>query len=114
MKPTEMVIEVGEEDVALLVALSPVFRALLTLVVVVPKFLIPILLAIFGCTWLTAIESVSDLILNALAMAFIVEIDELIYDAFLPEVLKEELAELMTAIPQEDEVSATTKKNRIM
>merc|ERR1712216_103915 len=38
-----------------------------------------------GCKWLTATESFSDLILNALALEFIVGIDELLFESAFPE-----------------------------
>lgn len=56
--------------------------------VVVPKAIIAVILIYIGSRWLVATESFSDLILNALALEFIIGTDELVYDGFSPSLLK--------------------------
>jgi len=99
---TEMVVEegTGDGEEHLLVCISGFFRALIIAVIVVPKYGIAILLSIFGCTWLTATESFSDLILNSLALVFVVDIDEIIYEAFIPEALKHSMSCFKIATPE--------------
>jgi len=43
-----------------------------------------------GCRWLTATPSFSDLILNGLALTFIVEIKDMLYEHLLPRLFQEE------------------------
>lgn len=71
------------------VALTKPVRASIFLTVIVPKFLIAVLLLYIGCQWLCATESFSDLILNALALEFVIAVDELMYDVFAPAVLQD-------------------------
>jgi len=52
--------------------------------VVIPRFFICILLAVIGLQWLTATEGFADLVLNAMALGFIADIDENILNFFLP------------------------------
>merc|ERR1712032_430502 len=43
-----------------------------------------------GCRWLVATPSFSDIILNGLALAFIVEIKEMLYNDVFPKIFHEE------------------------
>lgn len=80
----------GEKEYHI-VALSWPARFCIFLFVIIPKTLITIFLLYVGCRWLTATESFSDLILNALALEFVILIDESCYDAFAPKMLKDKL-----------------------
>eukprot|EP00443_Scrippsiella_acuminata_P048507 CAMPEP_0115187034 /NCGR_PEP_ID=MMETSP0270-20121206/10288_1 /TAXON_ID=71861 /ORGANISM="Scrippsiella trochoidea, Strain CCMP3099" /LENGTH=434 /DNA_ID=CAMNT_0002600175 /DNA_START=164 /DNA_END=1466 /DNA_ORIENTATION=- len=53
--------------------------------VLVPKVMIAMYLWLLGARWLTATTGFQDLILNAVALAFITELDELIYAVVVPE-----------------------------
>lgn len=64
-------------------------RFSLYLFVVLPKLLIAAILMFIGCRWLCATESFSDLILNALALEFVIGVDELVYDNFAPAAMME-------------------------
>jgi len=66
---------------------------LLYLVIIVPKFIISILLLLIGCVWLTATDSFGDLILNAVALEFVVNIDNLLYESAMPMTVCEKVAE---------------------
>ncbi|CAK8986817.1 Hypothetical protein SCF082_LOCUS710 [Durusdinium trenchii] len=59
-------------------------RICLALCVTLPKLAIGVILLWGGCRWFAATESWEDLILNALALEFVISIDELILDAFAP------------------------------
>lgn len=79
--------------------------------VLVPKVSVCLLLATLGCQWLTATLSFSDLILNALALEFIIGIDESILECFLPKRVKGRLesTKLTYVILLEDTVEAEEK-----
>jgi len=84
--------ESGDEEADHLVYLSCLARVTIYILVVIPKFLIAVALLLIGCRWLAATESFSDLILNALALEFIICVDELVYDNFAPQVMQERIA----------------------
>ncbi|CAJ1364218.1 unnamed protein product [Effrenium voratum] len=49
---------------------------------------VALVLLVIGCRWLAATQSFADLILNALALEFVINIDELMYEAFTPRSLR--------------------------
>jgi len=80
----------GKEKV---VRLTAMVRIALVLVLIIPKLVITILLTLIGFVWLTATVSFADLILNAVALAFIIQIDEQIYNVLIPDNLKSRMAQ---------------------
>jgi hypothetical protein len=91
-KGSEMVEEVrtdAGDDEYHIVHLATCPRVLIYVLVIIPKFLIACILMIIGCRWLAATESFADLILNALALEFVIDIDEFMYEKFAPEVMRE-------------------------
>lgn len=86
----------GEVAETHIVGLTRCVRLALYMFVVIPKLLIAAILMFIGCRWLCATESFSDLILNALALEFVIGVDELVYDNFAPQAMKEWLE--MTSI----------------
>jgi hypothetical protein len=73
----------GQEEYHI-IALSRCTRLFIYLLVIIPKLLIVLILMFIGCRWLAATESFSDLILNALALEFVIGVDELVYENFAP------------------------------
>lgn len=86
---TDMVVEEKEKDVV--AALTFSIRAIAYCLVVGPKFLIGFALTYVGMEWFAATENLTDLILNALALEFIIGIDELVLTALVPKSVKEDL-----------------------
>lgn len=66
---------------------------LIYLVIIVPKALISISLIVIGAVWLMATDSFADLILNAVALEFVVNIDNLLFEAAMPVTVVEKMAE---------------------
>jgi len=89
-------------DVTEVIAMTPCTRIMVYLTVLVPKVCVCLLLAVLGCQWLTATLSFSDLILNALALEFIIGIDENILEFFLPVRIKTRLNGTKLAYPAKD------------
>lgn len=58
-------------------------RLAVVVLVAVPKFVIGLLLLHYGCLWLMATSGFMDLVLNAVALAFIVEFSTLLFATFL-------------------------------
>lgn len=68
-----------------IVCLDLVSKVCLTLFVYVPKIVIAIVLSLSGSIWLMASQSIGDLLLNSLALAFVVSVDELLATVFFPQ-----------------------------
>jgi len=62
----------------------PFVRTLVIFFILVPKIIIGLVLWWLGARWLSATPSFEDLLLNAVALAFIVELDELMYQTVVP------------------------------
>jgi hypothetical protein len=75
----------------LLVALTPTSRILVYVLIIIPKYLIIVVLLGVGWEWLTASESLENLILNSLALTFITTIDELLFNSVFPERLHDKV-----------------------
>lgn len=83
-----------DEDLGILriKRITPCLRAALIGTVIVPKILIMVFLTIVGFVWLTGTGLFADLILNAVALVFVIHIDEQIYLALLPNSVKAHMA----------------------
>mmetsp|Transcript_103089 Transcript_103089/g.250392 ORF Transcript_103089/g.250392 Transcript_103089/m.250392 type:complete len:478 (-) Transcript_103089:128-1561(-) len=72
--------------------LTPSFRLLIFVVVLLPKIGVTMVLGLLGTIWLAATDDLTDVILNAVALEFIIKIDELLFDAVVPATAKLELS----------------------
>lgn len=59
-------------------------KAMVMLFILIPKGIISVFLWWLGARWLTATTSFQDVLINVVALAFINELDEVMYHAFLP------------------------------
>lgn len=89
----------GEDEKHDIIALNTTSRVALYFLVVLPKTAVCIVLLILGCVWFSATESFADLILNALALEFIIAIDELIFGSFFPPSMQETIGRIRFAMP---------------
>lgn len=84
-RDTEQMIDDKESDGMVRVKKLTLFvRWFIYIVIIVPKFLVGFLLLVVGATWLVSTDDFSSLILNAIALEFVVGIDNLLYEALLP------------------------------
>lgn len=90
---------IDENKIERVSALTRKTRMLLLIIIVLPKMLISMVLLGIGTLWLTATTSYSELLLNALALEFIVQVDELIFDAIFAESLKEHIQNARLVFP---------------
>lgn len=65
--------------------------AIILIGIILPKILIVILLFWLGFKWLAATNAPADLILNALALEFVVSIDEQLFEALLPKCVTDKI-----------------------
>jgi len=84
--------EEGEPHVKVM-KLTMTVRALVYICVLVPKLLISSSLLFIGTVWLSATDSYADLILNAVALEFVIAIDELIFEGMLPSSIHDKIEE---------------------
>eukprot|EP00928_Gymnodinium_smaydae_P039759 TRINITY_DN27089_c0_g1_i3.p1 TRINITY_DN27089_c0_g1~~TRINITY_DN27089_c0_g1_i3.p1 ORF type:complete len:463 (-),score=57.44 TRINITY_DN27089_c0_g1_i3:154-1542(-) len=82
-----------------LVCLTPLTRAAVYCLVLVPRLGIILLLMLVGSIWLTATARFDSLILNALALEFIVEVDNLLFTLVFPISLHQQVEGLKVAMP---------------
>jgi len=79
--------------VCLITHLTGFMRWMLVLLVILPRTFIALRLLVLGCRWLSASASFADMVLNALALVFVTDIDELLYNSILPAALKKQIAD---------------------
>jgi len=84
----------------------------LAVVVFIPKMIIALVLMLTGCIWLMAAENIGDLILNSLALAFVVKVDELLAEVFFPAHFLSQVSELAFVLPADasDKDEASTER----
>merc|ERR1712061_268244 len=68
-----------------------------------PRLIIDIALIWLGCRWLVATASFSDLLLNAMALEFLLVLKDLFYTAVVPHRDKLETRQMMIPSNKEDE-----------
>merc|ERR1719198_678338 len=74
----------ADDDKIMIIGLTPCVRVVTIAVIILPKFAIGFGLTCLGMIWLTATQSFSELILNSLALEFVISIDDHLFDALLP------------------------------
>jgi len=83
-----------------LVCLTPITRISIFVLVLVPRMVIIVSLMTMGCVWLTATDRFDSLILNALALGFVVNVDNLLYSMFFPVSLQGHVESFKVAVPE--------------
>lgn len=81
----------ADDDELHVVSLTPIVRWTIVFSIVIPKLLIGFSLTVMGMMWLSSTQSFSDLILNSLALEFVVRIDDNLYSALIPEHFKTDM-----------------------
>mmetsp|Transcript_49625 Transcript_49625/g.91594 ORF Transcript_49625/g.91594 Transcript_49625/m.91594 type:complete len:374 (-) Transcript_49625:135-1256(-) len=76
-----------------------VLKVWLSITVFIPKLVIGLILWYIGAEWLTATPGVDNLMLNSLALAFICEVDELIFRTCMSQVAKFSLERTKLPLP---------------
>eukprot|EP00440_Ansanella_granifera_P070704 gb/GFBE01076729.1/.p1 GENE.gb/GFBE01076729.1/~~gb/GFBE01076729.1/.p1 ORF type:complete len:396 (+),score=89.89 gb/GFBE01076729.1/:1-1188(+) len=92
-----------------IVSIKPYVRYMVYFLVLLPKYAINLYLLYAGTRWLAANQSFSDLILNCLALEFIIGIDEMLFAGLYPENTISELSRTALAISR----PAHTPKERM-
>lgn len=79
-----VMVSMTEDGTNRLQALTRPVRSVLYIFMFIPKLFISIGLLAIGTVWLAATDSFSDLILNAVALEFVLKVDELFFEALIP------------------------------
>lgn len=100
-----------EKNKGLLCCWTTTTLVLTYLLVFIPKLCISVTLLFCGSLWLVSSTSFSDLILNSLALVFVIKVDELIFSSFLPARLAARVESMALAVnPGEDDLSEEQKE----
>jgi len=77
-----------------------------------PKYFVVFVLLVLGGLWLISADSIGDLILNSLALAFVVTVDEMIAKAYFPSFFFQSLKALAFVCPDQptDPVQASQER----
>jgi len=78
------ILEEREDHIVVLRGLTFPFKVLLTLLIFLPRLAIDLILLWLGCRWLTSTASFGDVLLNAIALEFVLLLKDLIYNATVP------------------------------
>jgi hypothetical protein len=81
--------------------LTPQLRFLMHVFITIPKGILNFVLLFIGWRWLLATPDFGGLILNSLALGFIIELDELLYTTFLPKKMQVSVEETKFFLPVE-------------
>lgn len=84
-------LEAGDDE-QIIQQLSLIVKVIFTVFIILPKACMALYLLWLGCRWLLATNNFGDLILNAVALEFILVIGEVMYAAMLPERNKHDLS----------------------
>eukprot|EP00927_Polykrikos_kofoidii_P044491 TRINITY_DN3843_c0_g1_i1.p1 TRINITY_DN3843_c0_g1~~TRINITY_DN3843_c0_g1_i1.p1 ORF type:complete len:396 (+),score=77.21 TRINITY_DN3843_c0_g1_i1:135-1322(+) len=87
------------DDVVVVTRMSGSLKTCIIVTVFMPKFAIAVTLWLQGAQWLTATSGFENLVLNALALTFICDLDELIFRACVSEATKVGLAKIKLPLP---------------
>lgn len=98
-----------DSDKQSIVAITRPVRWTLYLAVCLPKIVISFMLLRLGLRWLSATASFEDMVMNAIAMTFVIQIDELLYSFAIPAPYCKQVAETSIFITSEGVPAATAE-----
>lgn len=74
----------GEGNEVVVSGLTLPLKVAITVVIVIPRMVLAFVLLWLGCRWLTATANFADMLVNAVALEFIIMLKELLYNALVP------------------------------
>jgi len=80
------------EKLNLILNLTVWIRAVLYTLLILPKFIIAAFLLVVGTIWLASTDSFENLVLNSVALGFLINIDETIFAGLVPKTMKKNIA----------------------
>lgn len=89
----ELTIQDGQDEISFATGMTRAYKIYICCAVLFPKFVIALWLLVWGTGFVVTTNDPSDVVLNALALGFVLELDEMIYD-LLPSQMIEIIEEL--------------------
>lgn len=89
-----------DEDTTKITHMTKGVRITVYVAIILPKVLLAVFLLMIGSLWLTATIGFGDLILNAVALEFVISVDETIFNALMPGEVKKEMQSTVMCIPK--------------
>merc|ERR1712232_914320 len=91
-RANEMLLETrGHYDI---VALTRSSRWLIYILVCLPKFIISIAMLCLGCRYLSATANFENLVMNTVALEFVLTVDETVYAACVPVPYRKQVSDI--------------------
>jgi hypothetical protein len=81
----EHAVEEGDGETHTVVGLTKTVKAAITVICLIPRWIIDIYILWLGCRWLAATPSFGDLLLNAVALEFILLLKDALYTGIMPD-----------------------------
>lgn len=85
---------VQQGDVQVIVGMPVWLKAAMFLFVILPRMLCTLILFWLGCRWLAATLDFTEVLINSIALSFVIHLNELLYDQLVSDRSKRELADL--------------------
>jgi len=92
--PMDAMVSMQQDDKIVMRGINTKIKVAMTLVVILPKFMMNVYVAIIGCQFLMfndLEDEMQEILLKTIELAFILEMDELIYLAFVSSEQKEQV-----------------------
>jgi hypothetical protein len=103
--------EAGSEGSIVLQGASKTLKAVALILILLPKLMIAIVLWWIGARWLTSTTSFEDLIMNAVALAFITDLDEIVFEALVPKDAKRSVEKHSIEVPPSGDRNTRLTRN---
>jgi len=100
-------------DSLYVVAFTRLIRNSVVILVAIPKLGISLVLLWLGCEWLCTTANFESLVMNTVAMAFIVSLDEVLFDSILPAHQRLEVENIDFLLKTEDASSKGAVDDRV-
>jgi len=81
----EHAVEEGDGETHTIVGLTKTVKAAIAVICIIPRWIIDVYILWLGCRWLAATPSFGDLLLNAVALEFIVLLKDALYTGIMPD-----------------------------
>jgi len=113
-EPREMLSQDEGDGEQYVVAFTRWTRFWIFIFVGVPKMGISVILLLLGCEWLSATIQFESLVMNTVAMEFIVQLDEILFEAVLPQTHREDVENIDFLLQREliNDLELTRRKTK--
>jgi len=97
--PLEQALMPAGEDGQMVWGLPTCMKIFIIVVLVLPRILIASILCWLGCRWLSATLDFQEVLINGVALEFVIRLNELLFESLMSSVNKREIAEIKMSLP---------------